>query len=59
MAQPRMLVTLPPDVRRWLRHRRKHLGLTMSKQIISAVRERMQSEKATKSSRKNEARHAL
>ena len=46
MAQPRMLVTLPPDVRRWLRDRRKHLGLTMSSEIIRAVRARMESEKA-------------
>jgi hypothetical protein len=52
MAQPRLLITVPPDVPRWLRRRRKHQGLTMSSQIICAVRAQMQSEKVKPVTRK-------
>jgi hypothetical protein len=40
----RVLVTMPPDVRRWLEQTARYNGGTMSGEAVRALRERMQRE---------------
>jgi hypothetical protein len=40
----RVLVTVPPDVRRWLEERAKFNGGTMSSEVTRALRSRMERE---------------
>jgi hypothetical protein len=42
----RVLVTVPPDVRRWLEERAKFNGGTMSSEVTRALRWRMEKERA-------------
>jgi hypothetical protein len=42
----RVLVTVPPDVRRWLEERAKFNGGTMSSEVTRALRSRMEKERA-------------
>ena len=55
MAQaPRKLVTLPPDIKGWLKRRAKNLGCAQSFLIIEAVRAAMEAEKAQRRAPKGE-----
>jgi hypothetical protein len=43
----RVLVTVPPDVRKWLEERAKYNGGTLSAEAVRSMRERMERERAT------------
>jgi hypothetical protein len=42
----RVLVTVPPEVRRWLEERARYNGGTMSAEVVRSVRVRMEREAA-------------